>query len=96
MSFENGKLSLTMRPWSESSNDSQGQGEKSEGSGRRSRGNNNSRSNSDDDDDGLNSRNRIPKVEDIWSDNTEPKWQELVNAKIAEIGEFDNILELSV
>ncbi len=92
ISLENGKLSLTMKEWSEKAprapGDSVGEGS----GGRRVRGGG-SRGGGDGDDDGSNSRNRAPKIEDIWSDNTEPKWADFVASSA---GVYDNVLEMTL
>lgn len=50
------------------------------------------------DDDGLGGRNRPQRIDDIWSDNTEPKWKELqaeLTEKYAQT-QFDNVLEFKL
>jgi len=45
-------------------------------------------------DDGLNRRGGDERVEDIWSDNTEPEWRDILKENTAET--FDNVLELKL
>ena len=45
-------------------------------------------------DDGLGRRGGEERVEDIWSDNTEPEWRDILKETTAET--FDNVLELKL
>jgi len=50
------------------------------------------------DDDGLSRRDRPQRIDDIWSDNTEPKWKELqveLTEKYTKT-QFDNVLEFKL
>lgn len=95
LNVENGKLSLTMREWNEKSAQSAEEGEGEADAPRRGRGRGGgSRDSAGDDDDGS-SRGRAPaKIDDIYSDNTEPKWKDISEA--AASFKFENVLELTL
>lgn len=79
---EDGKLSLTMKAYNPDQPDEKPRGQRRERS---------------DDGDGMSRRERPPQIDDIWNDNTEPKWAdfqtELNGAKAVR---YDNVLELKL
>jgi len=84
-----------MRAFSEKSPARAGEEEEGEGAGATRRRGGRSRGGDDDSEGGGRSK-RGPLSEDIWSDNTEPKWREIAAALNAESGAFDNVLELTL
>ena len=82
LAVENGKLQLSMKPYDENEKPPP----------KRERGQ------KGENDDGLSGRNRPQRIDDIWSDNTEPKWKELqaeLTEKYAK-SQFDNVLEFKL
>ena len=82
LGVDEGKISLTMKPYVE--------GE--EMPKKRER-----RSKQDDGADGPGDRRKRPdRIEDIWSDNTEPKWKEIQASIMEKQEEYGNVLELKL
>lgn len=85
LNVRDGKLSLAMSPYVEGSEKDEQGGQKRRGGGGR-------------DEEGDNfpgmRRQREERVDDIWSDNTEPKWAEIMAETNKEV--MDNVLELKL